>query len=207
MTDGVIKGTGNSRYLKTVSNAPTQYPTYESFIQALAAGTLPIDLNGINSTGWTTQGTKLNKANLLTDATAKLAGLSSSATPNTMFAKLANLATALDTGKCSVEIGSYTGAYNVEDDGYETKTITFSGKPQIVMVYENYTSSIGEHKRLLLFRGVTYLGSSFNWSSQLDTEISWDENSITIETISGSYNNGSFNDSDSTYQYAAIIQN
>ena len=116
MTDGIIKGTGNSRYLKTVSNAPTQYPTYEAFIQALAAGTLPIDLNGINSTGWTQTGTPLNKANLLTDATAALAGLPATATPNTMFAQLANLVktnqddlTDLDERKLQLITGSYTG--------------------------------------------------------------------------------------------------
>ena len=52
MKDGIIKGSGNSRYLRTVANALTLYPNYESFIAALIQGTFPIDLNGINSSGW-----------------------------------------------------------------------------------------------------------------------------------------------------------
>ena len=80
MTDGIIKGTGNSRYLKTVRDAMTLYPTYESFIQALVAGTLPIDLNGINAAGWTTVGTALGKATMLSDETAGMLGMTGDAT-------------------------------------------------------------------------------------------------------------------------------
>lgn len=76
MQDGIIKGTGNSRYLKSISNFLTQYPTYQDFVAALAAGTLPIDLNGINETGWDQLGTALNKANLLSDETVTAYGSS-----------------------------------------------------------------------------------------------------------------------------------
>lgn len=69
MKDMVPKGTGNSRFLKSVSNFMTLYPTYADFVAALVAGTLPIDLNGINSAGCDEVGTPLNKANLMTDAT------------------------------------------------------------------------------------------------------------------------------------------
>lgn len=88
MLDGIIKETGNSRYLRSVSGFLQLYPTYEAFAQALVAGTLPIDWNGINTDGWTQQGTPLNKSNLLTDATAALADLGPEATPNEMFAAL-----------------------------------------------------------------------------------------------------------------------
>lgn len=70
MKDFVPKGTGNSRFLKSVSNFLSLYPSYEDFVAALVAGTLPIDLNGINADGVTQVGTALTKANLLTDATA-----------------------------------------------------------------------------------------------------------------------------------------
>lgn len=50
--DGIIKGTGNSRYLKSVANFLSLYPNYEAFAAALIAGELPIDLNGINEAGW-----------------------------------------------------------------------------------------------------------------------------------------------------------
>ena len=76
MQDGIIKGTGNSRYLKSISNFLQQYPTYQDFVAALVAGTLPIDLNGINETGWDQLGTALNKANLLSDETVTAYGSS-----------------------------------------------------------------------------------------------------------------------------------
>lgn len=74
MQDGIIKGTGNSRYLKSIADFLTQYPTYNDFAAALVAGTLPIDLNGINETGWEQLGTALNKANLLSDDTVQSLG-------------------------------------------------------------------------------------------------------------------------------------
>lgn len=82
MQDGIIKGTGNSRYLKSIADFLTQYPTYNDFAAALAAGTLPIDLNGINETGWDQLGTALNKTNLLSDETATALGLTSEAVPD-----------------------------------------------------------------------------------------------------------------------------
>lgn len=75
MRDGIIKGRGDSRYLKSVADFLTRYPDYESFAEALMTGTLPIDLNGINPEGWTQQGTPLNKAALLSDDAAGSMGL------------------------------------------------------------------------------------------------------------------------------------
>lgn len=85
MIDSKLAGTGNSRFLKSVSNFKTLYPTYDDFVAALVAGTLPIDLNGINPDGWTQQGTPLNKANLLSDDVANGLGLVDDATPNGAF--------------------------------------------------------------------------------------------------------------------------
>lgn len=89
MKDAILKGTGNSRYLKSIAEFLKLYPTYPDFAQALADGTLPVDLSGINKEGWADVGTALSKANLLTDSTAALAGLGDEATPNEMFAALA----------------------------------------------------------------------------------------------------------------------
>lgn len=93
MQDAVIKGIGNSRYLKTVGEALSLYPTYEDFLQAMIAGTFPVDFNGINKDGWTQQGTPLNKANLLSDTVISTLGLSTGAnsTPNDAFNVLANI--------------------------------------------------------------------------------------------------------------------
>ena len=98
MKDGIIKGSGNSRYLRTVANALTLYPNYESFIAALIQGTFPIDLNGINSSGWSTVGMKLNKANLLTDSLCSALGLSTSATPTQAMDKLRQLVATAQAG-------------------------------------------------------------------------------------------------------------
>nr|DAI51682.1 MAG TPA: hypothetical protein [Caudoviricetes sp.] len=88
-----MKGNGNSRYLKTVGEALSLYPTYEDFMQAMVAGIFPVDFNGINKDGWTQLGTHLNKANLLSDTVISTLGLSTgvNSTPNDAFNVLANI--------------------------------------------------------------------------------------------------------------------
>ena len=90
MKDGVIAETGNSRNLRTVAGIRQLAPTYDAFLELLVKGECPIDWNGKNPDGWAQQGTELNKANLLTDATAALMDLGAEATPNEMLAALAN---------------------------------------------------------------------------------------------------------------------
>lgn len=79
MKDSVIKGNGNSRYLKSSLEGIT---TWEQFRAALAAGTLPIDLNGINPEGFQQLGDPFNKVTLLKDTTAALLGLPDTAVPD-----------------------------------------------------------------------------------------------------------------------------
>ena len=125
MQDSIIKGTGNSRYLKSIAAFLTQYPTYADFAAALAAGTLPVELNGINEEGFQQLGTALNKENLLQDNTAAIYGLGTDAVPDDVFAWL--------------------GKYNqywwkqrvyVESSGYEEKQTAASDS-----IYLQYTSS------------------------------------------------------------------
>ena len=71
MKDMIIKGTGNSRLLKSVPDFLTRYPTYEDFVSALVAGTLPFDFNGVNADGIEQMGTAQSKANLLPDDVAE----------------------------------------------------------------------------------------------------------------------------------------
>jgi hypothetical protein len=91
--DAIMKGIGNSRYLKTVGEALSLYPTYEDFMQAMVTGIFPVDFNGINKDGWTQLGTLLNKANLLSDTVISTLGLSTgvNSTPNDAFNVLANI--------------------------------------------------------------------------------------------------------------------
>lgn len=131
MTDGIIKGTGNSRYLKSVANALALYPTHESLMEALAAGTLPIDLNGINPAGWNTVGDKLDKATLLTDALCTALGLSTTATPTQAMEKLrqlVNTAQSTTNGRPRVAFGSYIG------DSASSRNIYLPGTPIAVII-------------------------------------------------------------------------
>lgn len=87
MIDSVLKGTGNSRFLKSAVPAGTSWADALAMLQA---GTFPIDFNGINNEGFQQVGTPLNKANLLKDATAAQIGLPPSTTPDGMFNVLAH---------------------------------------------------------------------------------------------------------------------
>lgn len=87
MIDSVLKGTGNSRFLKSAVPAGTSWADALAMLQA---GTFPIDFNGINAEGFQQVGTPLNKANLLKDATAAQIGLPPSTTPDGMFRALGN---------------------------------------------------------------------------------------------------------------------
>ena len=141
MEDMIIKGTGNSRWLKSVANIMTLYPTYESFAEALAVGTFPIDLNGINPAGVETLGTRLNKASLLTDALCTALGLSTTATPTQAMDKLKLL---IDNGT-KIQETYYIG--NGKYGNSNISGITFNFPFKVVFMigyYSNYNSVLRE---------------------------------------------------------------
>lgn len=147
MTDGIIKGTGNSRYLKSVANALALYPTHESLMEALAAGTLPIDLNGINPAGWNIMGDKLDKATLLTDALCTALGLATTATPTQAMEKLRQLVNTAQSGvnrSAKIQTGSYTGSSGVES-GKNFKTIYFSSTPRVLILSTASYTCVATH--------------------------------------------------------------
>lgn len=74
MKDSIPKGTGDSRFLKSVSDFMERYPTYQDFAAALVAGTMPVDI-GLNADGWLVLGMALAKMNLLRDETGEALGL------------------------------------------------------------------------------------------------------------------------------------
>ena len=118
MQDAIIKGIGNSRYLKTVGEALSLYPTYEDFMQAMVAGIFPVDFNGINKDGWTQLGTLLNKANLLSDTVISTLGLSTgvNSTPNDAFNVLANIGNVHVWRKTVVTEEEIPAGYRLVDD-------------------------------------------------------------------------------------------
>ena len=139
MKDTIIKGTGNSRTLKSVPNLANLAPTYEDFLALLVGDGLPVDLGSLNAAGLSVRGTDLNKANLLTDATARLFGLTSTATPNTTFAKIKDLLQETQSdmaGKCNFVTGTYAGTlYTGSDDALDDYvTIRTPFKPLAGMI-------------------------------------------------------------------------
>lgn len=158
MIDSVLKGTGNSRFLKSA------VPTGTSWADALAmlqAGTFPIDFNGINTEGFQQVGTPLNKANLLKDATAAQIGLPPSTTPDGMFQALGN------TGDLHVWRKTVTTAQEIpakyELGELQTGSFQFVGSDFVTWEYG--TPIVGDDGTVSL----TSQGSSnVNYSSNLN---------------------------------------
>jgi hypothetical protein len=117
MIDSVLKGTGNSRFLKSAVPAGTSWADALAMLQA---GTFPIDFNGINAEGFQQVGTPLNKANLLKDATAAQIGLPPSTTPDGMFQALTALAGV-------TYVVAVSGVIVTAVRGEETRTATAKG--------------------------------------------------------------------------------
>lgn len=120
MIDGMIKGNGNSRYLKSALSSAA---TWEEFRDALIAGTLPVDLNGIQTDGWQQLGTPLNKASLLKEATAAKFGMDDEAVPDDVLNYIGDL----------IKVSAYT------DTGTTPSTYSFRYAIQGAIVNLNYT--------------------------------------------------------------------
>lgn len=130
MIDSVLKGTGNSRFLKSAVPAGTSWADALAMLQA---GTFPIDFNGINTEGFQQVGTPLNKANLLKDATAAQIGLPPSTTPDGMFQALGNTGElhvwrkTVVTGTAKVELEPAVSGYIVSNNGSNyNQTVKYS---------------------------------------------------------------------------------
>ena len=207
MKDSVILGSGNSRYLKSVENFKTLYPTYDDFAAALVAGTLPIDLNGINAAGFQQVGDALGKFNLLKDATAALYGLDATAVPDDVFSLLNTLINAAQERaniSAKFEIGSYQGAYDY--DVKCSKTIYFSGKPEIVIIVANGTRGLfpgaqgswASPEGVIVCRGQTTFRTN---NEPNDVNVSFSDKSITLGPAKA---NSILNYNFHTYTYFAL---
>lgn len=101
MQDLEIKGTGNSRFLKSSVPATT---TWEDFLTMLRAGNLPIDLTGLNSAGIITQNpSAYNKANVLPDDVCSALGIDpQTSEPKDAFLSILDVPSLYVWGKYSV---------------------------------------------------------------------------------------------------------
>jgi len=152
MKDTIIKGSGNSRTLKTVPNIAALAPTYDKLLELLTGEGLPIDIGPLNPAGVDTMGTSLDKANLLKDTTAALYGLDAEAVPDDVLQLLGSALTlkngnlVLPNGSAfhAVECGSYDGTAGMSETS--PKTIYLSFTPSAALVFSdkflfNYSGS------------------------------------------------------------------
>lgn len=223
MQNGIIKGTGNSRYLKTVANFLALYPTYEDFAQAFIAGTLPVDLNGINTTGWQNVGDALNKENLLKDATAALYGLDATAVPDDVLSKLSaaaflNAAKTAFTdvsgnniltipGTAKIATGSYTGTGTYGSSN--PCTLRFNFSPKIVFIFSKSGRTMSGYYTgdfaILVYncsRGVSFSGG--NGTSTYGLMVTWQGTTCSWYFSDFDSSSVQLNTKNESYVYAAI---
>lgn len=145
----------------------------------------------------TQEGTPLNKANLLKDATAALFGLSSNAVPDDVLVAIKAMidsSNALANTKAEIATGSYTGS------GSSTKTLSFNGAPQLVVI--NGASSSSYPRIWVLIspntQTYTFAGSSNTWAQT----VSWGSKNV---KLSGPNAAISANEKGIKYNYAALL--
>lgn len=195
MTDTIIKGTGNSRTLRTVPNAPTLYPTHEAMIEAMRNGTFPIDIGPLNLAGLDQEGTALTKANLLSDETAGLYGLNEESTVNQVLSKIpANIGSIAKLGNCKLYTTSYVGT-GVSGPGQET-SISFPNKPIVVFITNN------NYQPALIY-GSQSVVAELGYEGRPCT-LTWTSRRLTMRGYSG-YPNTQFNTETKTYRVAALL--
>ena len=146
-----------------------------------------------------------NKTEILTAATAALYGLTGEAVPDDVFSLLNTLVNAVQERaniSAKFEIGSYKGVYGSRVSC--SKTIYFTGKPQIVIIITNggnglVPNSYGgwDGTGAIILRGSSgfFIGNSITVSS------SFSDNAITIGPGEGQY---VFNYNGCTYTYFAL---
>lgn len=141
MRDLEIKGTGNSRYIKSSVPAST---TFDEFLTMLRAGNLPIDLMGLNTAGIITQSpSAYNKANVLPEDVCELMSLDATTSePDDAFRYLA-LMQASVYGKIVITVTSnglpLSGVTFTL--GSNTLTTDANGKASVILPPGGYTAN------------------------------------------------------------------
>lgn len=194
MNDTVIKGSGNSRTLKTVPNLAARAPTYDKLLELLTGEGLPIDLGPLNPAGLNVRGTDLNKETLLKDSTAALYGLGANATPDQILAKIQPYLNNIGKkGNCQFYSFTYVGTGASGPSG--ARTHTFPHKPIVVFIQASgYTAAM--------------LNGSARAEARPDTSypatLTWGPKSLTIQGYAGEPWS-SFNTANGTYFVVALL--
>lgn len=200
MKDTIIKGSGNSRTIKTIPNGATIYPDFLTFIQAFATSGIPIDLLGLNAAGINQAGTDLNKANLLPDAVEQaIWGSAADRNVGQALQQLRSLITTAQStanGRAKIQVGSYRGT---DAYGNTYNSLTFDFAPKLVFI------SSGDRFGILYCMDIRGWGTITGYNST--TQSSWYvQLSVTGNTVKwvGINAQTQFNQAALTYQYVAI---
>lgn len=153
----------------------------------------------------TQEGTPLNKANLLTDATAALFGLGANAAPNDVLAAAWTLidknATDIANG-VKIATGSYTGTGTYGSSN--PCSLTFSFAPKILLLnVQDYTYTMGNDDCLLitpLTKDIAPGGTSTTYRCP----VTWSNGGKTISWYNTASASNQLNVSDTTYHYIII---
>lgn len=198
MDDMITKGEGNSRFLKSIANFMEMYPTYEDMAAALVAGTFKVDFNGLNPDGILQEGTALNKANLLSDATASALGGDVSTVDGAIM-KVKNLINHVALNSLTVEYRQYEGTQE------SIKVLNFSHPVIFFIITRNISSrysqiGLSTRNSTTVFNATADIGGSNSTNAYL---CAFSNDNKTI-TLSG---NNYYNSSGYTYYIIAIEEN
>lgn len=188
MTDTIIKGTGNSRTLKTVPNALTLYPNFEAMIAAMIEGSFPIDLGPLNQNGLNIRGSDLNKESLLTDITENsIWGNTENRTVNAALAQLRSLITTAQNSANNAQntansantgiryvTGTYTGAQET------SKTIEFGIKWEMCIIVGFHSTTTTGNPVFICMHGANYAARPAN----IKDTMTYTNTSLTITNTS-----------------------
>lgn len=144
----------------------------------------------------TQEGTPLNKATLLTDATAALFGLGADAVPDDVLERIPDLI----AGRAQVATGRYTGTGTF--GSRNPNRLTFDFVPLFVVVTQQ--STYGPNT-ILLVNGQTRTSHLTASSSSYGLTVSWNDNVVNwYANSSDGTASSQLNINGNTYYYAAI---
>lgn len=223
MQDQIIKGTGNSRFLK--SSIPENI-TFEQFVSLLRAGIFPVDFNGLNDAGIEQLGTPINKTTLLKNSTVTKLGLTGNdftdVTVDDALAEL-SLFAQLKAGEVSgstTDVNIYSRSLNMEfpmpyviSGTYVGTGTAGSANPTVI----NYGGEITPKAIIVQHSNNEnyYMISNYNAgqaktyhyprdSTPNPVSLTWNENSVEFTVVSGTSANNQLNDSGTVYIYTII---
>lgn len=208
MTDTIIKGSGNSRSIRSIPSLATLAPTYEKLLEMLISDEgLPIDLGPLNPAGLDVRGSDLNKANLLKDSTCSSLGIGSFSVPDDAFNRLrslvssaqstANSALSSANSKPNIATGNYTGTGLTGVSN--PNQLDFSFPPKMVIVISQKATPLIAISR--------WDNTGYIWCSVASyCNVNWFGNSISWYVTGNSSSSVDFqcNRSGQTYYYFAI---